>query len=57
VEKLRQTDPGVAKSWRAALREVLGGLLADGAKVTGFDRAGWYVLERSVLDDAEKGLA
>lgn len=67
VEKLRQTDPGVAKSWRAALREVLGGLLADGARVTGFDRAGWYVLEQSaldqsaleqsVLDDAEKGLA
>ncbi|WP_433006847.1 GNAT family N-acetyltransferase [Kribbella sp. CA-294648] len=46
VEKLRQTDPGVAKSWRAALREVLGGLLADGARVTGFDRAGWYVLEQ-----------
>ncbi|MEU4395745.1 GNAT family N-acetyltransferase [Kribbella sp. NPDC023855] len=62
VEKLRQTDPGVAKSWRAALREVLGGLLADGARVTGFDRAGWYVLEQSVRqqsvrDDAEKGLA
>jgi hypothetical protein len=42
-------------------------LLADGARVTGFDRAGWYVLEQpaleqsvlqqSVLDDAEKGLA
>lgn len=45
VEGLRHTDPAAAKAWRAALREVLGGLLADGAVVTGFDRAGWYVLE------------
>jgi len=45
VEGLRRTDPGAAKAWRVALREVLGGLLADGARVTGFDRAGWYVLE------------
>ncbi|MGC4943323.1 GNAT family N-acetyltransferase [Kribbella sp. DT2] len=45
VERLRQTDPAVAKSWRSALREVLGGLLSDGAQVTGFDRTGWYVLE------------
>jgi predicted GNAT superfamily acetyltransferase len=44
IEGLRRTDPGTAKAWRAALREVLGGLLADGARVTGFDRAGWYVL-------------
>ncbi|GAB3840501.1 hypothetical protein GCM10028799_83850 [Kribbella italica] len=45
IEGLRQTDPTAAKAWRAALREVLGGLLADGARVVGFDRAGWYVLE------------
>jgi predicted GNAT superfamily acetyltransferase len=48
VEGLRSTDPAAAKEWRAALREVLGGLLADGARVTGFDRAGWYVLEGAV---------
>ncbi|GAA1574058.1 hypothetical protein GCM10009789_29430 [Kribbella sancticallisti] len=52
VEGLRRTDPAGAKAWRAALRDVLGGLLADGARVTGFDRNGWYV-----LDVAGKGLA
>jgi predicted GNAT superfamily acetyltransferase len=49
AEGLRQTDPDAAKAWRAALREVLGGLLADGARVTGFDRAGWYVVEQKGL--------
>ncbi|MEU4195806.1 GNAT family N-acetyltransferase [Kribbella sp. NPDC026611] len=49
IERLRRTDPAVAKAWRGALREVLGGLLADGARVTGFDRNGWYVLEREGL--------
>lgn len=48
VERLRGTDPGAAKEWRLALREVLGGLMAEGARVTGFDRAGWYVLEHPV---------
>ncbi|GAA0923708.1 hypothetical protein GCM10009554_02000 [Kribbella koreensis] len=46
VEGLRGNDPGAAKEWRLVLREVLGGLMADGARVTGFDRAGWYVVER-----------
>ncbi len=46
VERLRSSDPGCAKEWRIAVREVLGSLLADGARVTGFDRAGWYVLHR-----------
>ncbi|WP_432939094.1 GNAT family N-acetyltransferase [Kribbella sp. CA-253562] len=45
IEGLRHTAPAAAKAWRAALREVLGGLLADGWQVTGFDRTGWYVLE------------
>jgi predicted GNAT superfamily acetyltransferase len=49
AEGLRRTDPGAAKAWRAALREVLGGLLAEGARVTGFDRAGWYVVEQKGL--------
>lgn len=46
VEALRGTDPASARSWRAALRDVLSGLLADGARVHGFDRAGWYVVVR-----------
>jgi predicted GNAT superfamily acetyltransferase len=46
IERLRHHDPGRAAAWRSALREVLGGLMADGARVTGFDRAGWYVLSK-----------
>ncbi|SEP38977.1 GNAT family N-acetyltransferase [Amycolatopsis saalfeldensis] len=46
IERLRHDDPGRAAAWRSALREVLGGLMADGARVTGFDRAGWYVITK-----------
>ncbi|MFH8982775.1 GNAT family N-acetyltransferase [Streptomyces varsoviensis] len=46
IERLRAADPASGAAWRSALREVLGGLLADGARVTGFDRAGWYIVER-----------
>ena len=45
VEALRGANPGRAKEWRIAVREVLGGLLTAGARVTGFDRDGWYVVE------------
>jgi predicted GNAT superfamily acetyltransferase len=46
VAVLRAGDRALAKEWRAAVREVLGGLLAGGARVTGFDRGGWYVVRR-----------
>ncbi|WP_331766930.1 GNAT family N-acetyltransferase [Embleya sp. NBC_00896] len=46
IEALRRTDPGAAKAWRLALREVLGGLLADGAHVTGFHNKTSYVVAR-----------
>ncbi len=46
IEQLRRTDPGRGTAWRVALREVLGGLMADNARVTGFDRAGWYVISK-----------
>jgi len=46
IEGLRLSDPGCGKDWRLAVREVLGGLIAEGARVTGFDPAGWYVLDR-----------
>jgi predicted GNAT superfamily acetyltransferase len=46
IEALRRTGPDQGRAWRVALREVLGGLLAGGASVTGFDRAGWYVLTK-----------
>jgi predicted GNAT superfamily acetyltransferase len=54
IEKMRVTDPGQASSWRAALRDVLGGLLAEGARVRGFDRAGWYVVDRQAGEAAEE---
>jgi predicted GNAT superfamily acetyltransferase len=53
IEGLRLSDPGCGKDWRIAVREVLGTLIDDGARVTGFDRAGWYVLRRP--DPASKG--
>jgi predicted GNAT superfamily acetyltransferase len=46
VERLRISDPERASAWRRALREVLLPLLSDGARVTAFDRAGWYVLTK-----------
>jgi predicted GNAT superfamily acetyltransferase len=46
VERLRSSDPELASAWRHALRDVLLAQLSDGARVTGFDRAGWYVLTR-----------
>jgi predicted GNAT superfamily acetyltransferase len=44
IEAMRLSDPGLAATWRTALRDVLSPLMADGARVTGFDRSGWYVL-------------
>ena len=46
AEALRRTGPDAARQWREALREVLGGLMEQGATVTGFTRDGWYVVER-----------
>lgn len=46
IEGLRLTDPSAAKAWRLAMREVLGGLLADGARVTGFHDRTSYVVTR-----------
>jgi predicted GNAT superfamily acetyltransferase len=49
VEGLRLRDRAAAHEWRLAVREVLGGLLAAGAAVTGYARAGgtgWYVVSR-----------
>lgn len=40
----RRSDPGLARRWRLALREQLGGALAHGSRVTGFAGPGWYLL-------------
>lgn len=44
VEALRQSDPGAAREWRLAVREVLGGLMRDGGRVVGFTADGEYVV-------------
>jgi predicted GNAT superfamily acetyltransferase len=44
VEALRVSDPGTAADWRLAVRAVLGAHVMRGARVTGFDRSGWYVV-------------
>lgn len=44
IESLRRTDPDAAREWRMAVRESLTTLLARGAEIVGFDRAGWYVI-------------
>ncbi|SDP41291.1 Predicted acetyltransferase, GNAT superfamily [Klenkia soli] len=46
VEALRRTDPALAARWRSAVRSVLHPVLADGGRITGFDRAGRYVLHQ-----------
>ncbi len=46
VAALREADPGLARQWRSAVRDVLSPLMADGARIAGFDRAGWYVVRR-----------
>jgi predicted GNAT superfamily acetyltransferase len=45
VERLRADDPEAARSWRAAHRDVLPGLLGSGWRVTGFvDRHSYLLL-------------
>jgi predicted GNAT superfamily acetyltransferase len=44
IEAMRLSDPVRAAAWRTALRDVLSPLMAGGARVTGFDRSGWYVV-------------
>ncbi|WP_370416645.1 GNAT family N-acetyltransferase [Streptomyces fradiae] len=47
IESLRRTDPGAARDWRLAVRHVLGGLLAEGARVAGFHDRRSYVVHRT----------
>lgn len=46
IYAVRKARPETALRWRLAVRDVLGGLLADGAVITGFSRAGGYLLDR-----------
>jgi predicted GNAT superfamily acetyltransferase len=44
IEEIRSSDPALAAAWRGALRAALAPLMDNGARVTGFDRDGWYVV-------------
>jgi predicted GNAT superfamily acetyltransferase len=58
IEAMRLSDPARAAAWRTALRDVLSPLLAGGARVTGFDRTGWYVVSmgwEGTRDEADRG--
>ncbi|WP_240641537.1 GNAT family N-acetyltransferase [Nocardioides ferulae] len=44
IARIRSTDPALAQRWREEVRAALTTLLAGGASITGFDRAGWYVV-------------
>jgi predicted GNAT superfamily acetyltransferase len=46
IYAVRKARPETALRWRLAVRDVLGGLLADGAVITGFSREGGYLLDR-----------
>jgi len=46
VLRMRAQEPALARSWRYAARDVLGGALADRFAATGMTRSGWYVLTR-----------
>jgi predicted GNAT superfamily acetyltransferase len=45
IEALRVSDPACAAAWRSALREALAPAMAEGSRITGFDKSGWYVVE------------
>ena len=50
IETMRLQDPGRAAAWRRELRRELGGRMASGARVTGFDRTGHYLLSHDPLN-------
>ncbi|MFE4502168.1 GNAT family N-acetyltransferase [Rhodococcus sp. NPDC056743] len=47
VYALRQVDPAVANEWRLAVRDALGGVLAENGVVVAVTRNGQYVLDRA----------
>jgi predicted GNAT superfamily acetyltransferase len=47
METLRRENPHAAERWRLAVRNAFIPLLADGWRIAGFDRSGFYRLERN----------
>ena len=54
IEALRRTDPAASHEWRVAVRDVLAELVADGSRISGFDRTGGYVV-RHTMDPERYG--
>jgi predicted GNAT superfamily acetyltransferase len=50
IETIRRQHETVARRWRHAVRQVLGGLMSEGAVVAGFDRSGWYAVHRKAAE-------
>jgi predicted GNAT superfamily acetyltransferase len=48
IVSIRQSDAGLGREWRLALRATMGRAMQDGFVATGMTRDGWYVLERAV---------
>lgn len=46
IVALRHSDPNLARAWREAVRDALGGALERGYAIIGATRSGWYVLEK-----------
>jgi predicted GNAT superfamily acetyltransferase len=56
IEAMRLSAPARAAAWRTGLRDVLSPLIAGGARVTGFDRNGWYAVSMGrEKDEADRG--
>jgi predicted GNAT superfamily acetyltransferase len=49
IERMRREDSGLAHRWRLAVREALGGTLADGGRIVGFCQGHGYVIDRSAI--------
>ena len=52
IEAMRLSSPALAARWRIALRDVLSPLFASEARVTGFDRNGWYIVSTGATEGA-----
>lgn len=47
IVAIRRSNPTLAREWRMAVREALGGSMKSGYRIKGATRSGWYVLESS----------
>ena len=45
IVALRAAKPALARRWRLALRDALGGAMTRGYRINGATKSGWYVLE------------